>query len=137
MSGIYFLNGYLRPASERDPLRTILRQALKEIHVDPDDPKVRYYSQNVSTAITGDVIADTDIDIYLGIFENGELQKIYKLEELEHDMLKNALEIKFSIKIYGISPDELKKYMLNPPKKLLDELESKNPIWQKKEDSNV
>ena len=134
MSGIYFLNGYLRPASERDPLRTYLRRALKEIHVDPDDPKVRYYSQNVSTAITGDVIADTDIDIYLGIFENGELRKIY---ELEHDELKNALERKFQIKIDGISLDELKKYRLNPPKELLAGLERKNPIWQKKEDSNV
>ena len=134
MSGIYFLNGYLRPASERDPLRTILRRALEEIHVDPDDPKVRYYSQNVSTAITGDVIADTDINIYLGIFENGELRKIY---ELEHDELKNALEEKFQIKINGISPDKLKKYKLNPPKGLLDGLERKNPIWQKKEDSNV
>ena len=134
MSGIYFLNGYLRPASERDPLRTVLRQALKEIHVDPDDPKVRYYSQNVSTAIPGDVIADTDIDIYLGIFENGELQKIY---ELEHDELKTALKEKLEKlqkKINGISRDELKEYKLNPPKELLDGLEHKNPIWQKKED---
>lgn len=119
MSGIYFLNGYLRPASERDPLRTFLRKALKEIDVDPDDSNVRYYSQNESTAIPEDVIADTDINIYLGIFENGDLQKIYLLD---HKTLNDALKDK------GKKGRDTAR--INPSE---DWVKDKEPVWPKED----
>ena len=138
MSGIYFLNGYLRPDSE-SKLRSILKKQLSEIDgVDPDAKNVRYYALNVSTAIRGDVIADSGIRIFLGKFENGNLQAIY---ELDRGKMKTALENKYpALKAKypawdkTMPSEESKKYRINPPKNLEDWVKDKKPVWTKEED---